>query len=154
MKKAIFILFMFSLSSTAFAQSNSEEIDMIQSIFGKEKKAFIGEFIQLEGTQMDAFWEIYYEYEAKRKDLGKRRVALLEKYAANYASLDDTTTEEILKEMMSLQAGTDKLIGTYAKKIKKAVGVQPAAQFYQIEGYILSKVRTTILENIPVIGDI
>ncbi len=97
---------------------------------------------------------MYDEYETKRKALGKQRIALLEKYAENYTSLDDTKTEEILNETISLQNNSDKLISTYAKKIKKAVDVKTAAQFYQIEGYLLSKIRAEILENIPVIGEL
>lgn len=81
-------------------------------------------------------------------------MALLNKYAESYGSLDEMKTAEILSEMMSLQATTDKLITTYSKKIKKDVNVKTAAQFYQIEGYIVSKIRTTIVENIPVIGEI
>ena len=127
---------------------------MIQSVFGMEKKAIVADFIQLEGTQGDAFWKLYDEYETERKELGRRRIALLEKYAENYTSLDEATTAEILDEMMSLQTGTDKLIASYAKKIKKEVDVKTAAQFYQIEGYLVSKIRTEILENIPVIGEL
>jgi hypothetical protein len=153
MKKAIFIITLVSFSLGVMAQSNKEEIDLMQSVFGMEKKEFVTNFIQLEGPKRDAFWQLYDEYETKRKELGKRRIALLENYAENYTSLDEAKTGEILNEMMSLQTGTDKLISSYAKKIKKEVDVKTAAQFYQIEGYILSKVRTEILENIPVIGD-
>ena len=153
MKKVIFMIAFLFLSSAGMAQSNKEEIDLMQSVFGMEKKEFVSSFIQLEGTQGDTFWQLYDEYETERKELGKKRIALLEKYAESYASLDEATTGEILGEMMSLQTGTDKLISSYAKKIKKEVDVKTAAQFYQIEGYILSKVRTEILENIPVIGN-
>jgi hypothetical protein len=150
----IFILVAVSACHVAMAQSNTEEVDLLQSVFGMEKKAFVGEFIQLEGAQADGFWVLYDEYEAKRKELGKQRLALLNKYAESYDSLDDVKTGEILTEMMGLQTATDKLITTYSKKIKKEVNVKTAAQFYQIEGYILSKIRVAILENIPVIGNI
>lgn len=153
MKKVVFIIAVIFFSSSVMAQSNNEEIDMVQSVFGMEKKAVVAEFIQLEGAQGDAFWALYDAYETKRKELGKRRLALLEKYAESYDSLDDATTDEILKEMMGLQTSTDKLIGSYAKKIKKSVNVKTAAQFYQIEGYVLSKVRAKVLESIPVIGN-
>jgi hypothetical protein len=62
-----------------FAQSNKEDIDLIQSIYGKEKKTIVADFIKLEGAQKDAFWKLYDEYETKRKALGQKRVALLEK---------------------------------------------------------------------------
>ena len=152
MKKVVFIIALVALSTTVMAQSAQEEVDMIQSVFGMGKKAMVAEFIQLQGAQADTFWALYDEYETKRKQLGQRRLVLLEAYADTYDSMDDATADAILKEMMSLQTITDKLISTYTKKIKKKVNIKSAAQFYQIEGYLVSKIRTKILENIPVIG--
>ena len=154
MKRSIIIASLFLISSSLLAQSNTEEIDLVQSVFGMEKKAVVGEFIKLEGAKSDTFWKLYDEYEVGRKELGKKRIALLNKYAETYLDMTDQTTDEMLKEMMSLQSGNDKLIASYANKIKKAVDIKTAAQFYQIEGYILSKIRVEILENIPVIGSI
>jgi len=138
----------------SFAQSNKEDIDLIQSIYGKEKKTIVADFIKLEGAQKDAFWKLYDEYEGKRKALGQKRVALLEKYAANYGTMDDATTSNLIKETVSLGAETDKLIATYHKKIEKVAGAKPAAQFYQLEVYLLSSIRTAIFENIPFIGEL
>jgi hypothetical protein len=154
MKRSIIIGCLFLISSSLLAQSNTEEIDLVQSVFGMEKKAVVKEFIQLEGAKSDAFWKLYDEFEVKRKELGKKRISLLNKYAETYLDMTDQNTDEMLKEMMSLQTGNDKLIGSYADKIKKAVDVKTAAQFYQIEGYILSKIRAEILENIPLIGSL
>ena len=42
----------------------------------------------------------------------------------------------------------------YYGKIKKGAGVKSASQFYELEGYFLSLVRCTILENIPFIGEL
>ncbi len=153
MKKSLFILALVFISASAMAQTTSEEIDMIQSIFGKEKKAFVEEFIQMDASQSDAFWKLYYEYETARKELGKKRIALLENYADNYSeNMEEEVTGQILKETMALQKSNDKLISSYTNKIKKDVGVMVASQFYQIEEYILAKTRSEILENIPVLG--
>jgi len=62
--------------------------------------------------------------------------------------------DAIVNEMIGLQGQTDKLIATYYKKIKKDAGIRPAAQFFYLEGYILSKIRTEIMESIPEIGKI
>jgi len=154
MKNSLLITAFVMFSCCVFAQSNKEEVDILQSVFGMEKKALAAEFIKLEGPAKDKFWAAYDEYEIKRKELGKRRLALLEKYTTNYATLDDATTDEIVNEMIALQGETDKLIVTYYKKIKKDAGVKSAAQFYQMEGYVLSKIRAEIMENIPVIGEL
>lgn len=153
MKKLLFLLFACS-AFTAFAQSNKEDVDFIQSIYGKEKKAIVAEFIKLEAGQKDAFWKVYDEYEVKRKELGQKRVALLERYASNYMSLDDAATSQIIKETAALGLQTDKLISTYHKKLEKVAGAKAAAQFFQLESYFLSAIRTAIFESIPFIGEL
>ena len=152
MKKTLLTTILAAMVCFAFAQSNKEEIDLMQSVFGMEKKAMVAEFITLEPATKDAFWTIYDEYETKRKELGKKRVELLNKYADTYKAMDDAATDEMIKEMISLGADNDKLIATYYGKIKKASGVKSAAQFYHFEGYVLSKIRAEIMENIPLIG--
>lgn len=153
MKKLLFLLF-FGAAFTSFAQSNKEDIDFIQSIYGKEKKAIVAEFIKLEAGQKDAFWKVYDEYEVKRKELGQKRVALLERYANNYMNLDDAATSQIIKETAALGLQTDKLVSTYHKKLEKVAGAKAAAQFFQLESYFLSAIRTAIFESIPFIGEL
>lgn len=152
--KKLLVIAAFFVSVAGFAQSNKEDVDLIQSIYGKEKKAIVAEFIKLEGAQSDAFWKLYDEYESQRKELGKQRISLLERYANSYMTLDDATTDQLMKDMMGLSVKTDKLINTYYGKIKKASGVKAAAQFAQLESYLLSVIRANIFENIPFIGEL
>ena len=102
MKKLVFlaaICFAVSVS----AQSNKEDIDLIQAAYGKEKKEIVAAFIEMEdGAKKDAFWKLYDQYETERKRLGRKRIALLEKYAANYDSMDDLTTSKNIKETAAL----------------------------------------------------
>ena len=153
MKKTLLTTVMVAMACVAFCQSNKEEVDLVQSVFGMEKKAMAAEFIKLEGAQKDAFWVAYDEYETKRKDLGKKRLDLLNKYVSSYSSLDDESTDKIIKDVIQQQGDTDKLIVNYYNKIKKGSGVKAAAQFYQFENYILSKIRAEIMEQIPLIGE-
>jgi hypothetical protein len=69
-------------------------------------------------------------------------------------SLNDTRTDEIIKDIAIQKKSLDKLIFKYYKKMSKMVGVKPAAQFYQLENYLLNAIRMAILENIPFIGEI
>ncbi len=149
--KKILIIAALLISTIGFTQSNKEDIDLIQSIYGKSKKEIVAGFIN---PTNDAFWVVYDEYETKRKELGQKRISLLENYAANYGSMDDAATDSLIKEMTGLGLKNDKLIDTYYGKMKKAAGVKAAAQFVQIEIYLLSSVRVKIMENIPFIGEI
>jgi hypothetical protein len=154
MKTIMLLLVSILFSGLANAQSNKEDLDIIQSVIGKEKKATVADFLKLEaGPKADAFWKLYDEYETERKALGRERVTLLEKYAASYGTATDDQIDQIIKETNSLQEKTDKLIIKYYDKIKKEAGVKTAASFYQMEAFFLSLVRVAILNSIPFIGE-
>ena len=144
----LFITLLFSQNINA--QSQKEETDLIQSIFGMEKKALVAEFIGVDSN--NPFWGLYDEYETKRKALGKDRISALMDYANNYDSMDNEKYDATIKNMITLRDGNDKLMDQYYKKIKKFSGSKVAAQFFQLEGFILSEIRTAILEEIPFIG--
>ena len=76
MKKYILIISVLFFASFAQAQSNKEEIDLMQAAFGREKKAVVADFVKVSATQKDAFWKFYDEYETQRKELGRQRIDL------------------------------------------------------------------------------
>ena len=139
---------------TAFSQGNVEEVDYYQSIFGMVKKDIVASFIKVEGQAGDTFWYLYDEYELARKELGKKRLLLLDSYAENYLTLDDLKTDELIRAMAAQKKSLDKLIDKYYKRMKKSAGVKPAAQFYQIENWFLSAIRLEVLESIPFVGEL
>lgn len=139
---------------STIAQSNKEDVDMIQAMYGKQKKEIAAAFIIVTDAKKDVFWKMYDAYETERKALGQKRVKLLEKYANTYDTLGDKSTDAIIKQTMALQKSTDGLIAKYYDKIMKGVGTKPAAQFYQLESYLLNVVRAYIMSNIPFIGEL
>jgi hypothetical protein len=156
MKKSTFIfislvLLGMALAPSSYAQSDKEETEFIQSIFGMEKKAIVAEFLKIESS--NPFWVLYDEYETNRKELGKERLNVLTDYVENYDNLADDKYDEVVASMISLRKSNDKLIDTYYKKIKKASGSKIAAQFFQLENYFLSEIRSVVMEEIPYIGE-
>ncbi len=147
-------LILLILPVTLSAQSNMEEVEYIQSIFGMEKKAIVSDFISLDGASQDAFWALYDQYEAERKELGKSRLALLNDYAENYDNMSDDKINELAKRVSQQVKKDEALRYKYFNKLKKAAGAKAAAQFYQIEGYFGAAIRMSILESIPFIGEL
>jgi hypothetical protein len=138
----------------ALAQATTEDVDLIQALYGKEKKLIVSDFIHVEGPQQEAFWRLYDEYELKRKELGKKRVELFEMYVNNFETLDPARTTQIINETAALGAKTDKLVLSYHKKMEKEVGAKAAAQFYELELYFLSAIRLAVFENLPFIHEL
>ena len=153
MKKSILLFSLIMACFSVFSQTNKEEIELYQSLFGMEKKAIVSTFISLEGDASDAFWALYDEYESARKANGQKRLELLSKYANSYLNLDDATTDALVAESMKITKEHSKLISKYYKSMKKAAGSKAAAQFFQLENYFHGVVRTTLMEEIPFIGE-
>jgi len=149
MKITCLLLLLAVVFSNLSAQSTQEEVDLIQSVFGMEKKALVNEFVKPDASQKDAFWQLYDEYEVERKALGKKRIELLEKYSENFESLSNELAADLLKETLALTKKTDKLVESYVKKVAKATNPAVAMQFHQIEMYILSEIRVAIASSVP-----
>ena len=122
MKKYILLVAASFLASFTYAQSNKEEVDLVQAAFGMDKKAAVAEFVKPSAAQKDAFWKLYDEYETQRKELGKQRIALLEQYASQYKTLTSEQADAWTKKVMELQKKTDGLIATYYTKGKRYFG--------------------------------
>lgn len=152
--KNLFILAFLFTSVVGFSQSNKEEVDLFQALYGKDKKSVVMDFVKVDASQKDAFWKTYDAYEVERKALGQDKISLLEKYAKNYGTMDETMMDNIMKEMMTMSSKTDKLQSTYYGKMKKAAGVKAASQWLQLEVYLNSAIRTAILDEIPFIGEL
>jgi hypothetical protein len=71
-----------------FAQSNKEDVDLIQSIFGKEKKELVQAYMTIPRHRVLKFWSLYDTYETARKKLGQERIKIIEEYATHYDKLD------------------------------------------------------------------
>jgi hypothetical protein len=149
MKKLTLLLAALVIFAYVNAQSNKEEVDLMQAAFGMEKKAMVAEFVKVNDAQKDAFWKLYDEYETQRKDLAKQRIDLLEKYANNYDKMTNEFADKWAADVLSMTKKTDALIVTYYNKIKKVTNPVVALQFWQVEGYILSGIRLSILESLP-----
>ena len=149
MKKLFLIITVSLMALSIYAQSNKEEVDLLQAAFGMDKKAAAAEFFNVTDSQKDAFWKLYDEYEAERKELGKERIELLSQYAEHYKDMTNEQASAWTPKVIDLGKRTDKLIETYYGKILKATDAIVATQFYQFEAYILTAIRGQLLEEVP-----
>ena len=152
--KVALMLIMLIAALSAFSQESDNELDIIQSLFGIEKHLAVAEFLQLEDGASNEFWEVYETYETERKALGKRRFDLINKYVEGYFELSDETTAAMMKESIALNKSYDKLIVKYYKKVRKTNGEKTASQFYQIEVYFKTYIRTVLFSSLPFVGEV
>ena len=154
MKKQIVIAVAVLLSASMFAQSNKEDIDIIQSIFGKEKKELVQAYMTIPEAQSAKFWTLYDAYETSRKKLGQERIKLIEDYANNYEKLDNKKATELTTKKLAWADKYTKFQQSYLTKFSAVIGGLQASKFIQLEDYIENCIRLTIQEEIPFIGEL
>ncbi len=149
--KAALLLVLFALPFAGQAQNT--EMDMMRKLFSSEKRALVESFLQLNGTDANAFWELYDAYEVERKGQADKRISLIEKYAEEYAGLTNDQAVELMNESFKLRGERLNLRKKYFKKITKAVDGKTAAGFIQLENYIATAISFDLMDAIPFVGE-
>jgi len=136
------------ISMGIFAQENQDEVMLMQSLYGMEKRDIVAEFIELSEAQEKEFWILYDEYENQRKELGKQKYELISGYVSDYGEVKPEDADIFMNKVIPLRNKSDKLVDTYYKKIKAKTDPVVAMQFYQIENYLSDVIRIKLLEDI------
>ncbi|MEI6265725.1 MAG: hypothetical protein WCP74_11510 [Sphingobacteriia bacterium] len=154
MKKIVFGILLIT-STQLIAQSGmKDDVAIIQSVYGKNKKDIVGAYMKLAEPQAAAFWAVYDAYEVERKALGMKKMELINDYATNFATLSEEKADELTKAALKNNIEVEKLISKYYDKTKKVIGSVNAAKFVQLEAYLQTSVRSEIQDAIPFIGEI
>lgn len=153
--KKLFLSIAVVFSAVTFAQSTlKDDIDVVQSVYGKSKSELVNQYMGLTGTQAADFAKIYEAYEVERKKLGEAKINLINQYATEYAALTDAKADVIVKGVMKNNAAYDKLYATYYEKVKKAIGAINATKFIQLEIYLQTEIRSSLQNAIPFVGEL
>lgn len=153
--RKVFLIAIMAISSVAFAQSGlKQDIDVIQSLYGKSKQELVSAYMQLQAPQAASFWKMYDEYEVERKVLGQKRIMLLDDYVQNFETLTEAKADELVKAASDNNIAFEKLFVKYYGKAKKIVGAINAAKFIQLEGALYTAVKGETQNAIPFVGEI
>lgn len=136
------------------AQNDTEEITMVQSIYGMEKRELIAKHMKLNASQAQQFWQLYDEYEIQRKEIGKRRKENIISYADKYDLLTNDEADKLIKTSFEVNLSFLQLWEATYKKMAKSLTPVIAAQFIQAEMFIENMVRQELSLDIPLIGEI
>ena len=147
-KLILSILFITCISFNNIAQTNQDEVQLMQSLYGMEKRDIVAEFIELNDSQQKEFWLLYDEYEIKRQEIGKERFRLLTSYVNDYGEVKPENADNFMKKVIPLRIKSDKLVDNYYKKVKTKTDPIVAMQFYQIENYLFDAIKMELLEEI------
>ena len=153
MRTILSFAFIFIFSVTLRAQT-SDDVTLVQSLWGMEKRAMVEEYMDLSPAEAPGFWSQYDAYEEARKSLGRERIGLINEYVENYGSLTDEKATELIKGAASNNIALQKLLQKTFKNMSKVISPVKAAQFVQLENYLMSMIQLSIQDELPFIGEL
>lgn len=145
-----FVMFVFA----GIAQTNKDDLQILQSTFGKEKAELVKAYMAIPAEQDAAFWSLYDQYEESRRAIGREKAALIEEYANAYESLDDKKAADLMNKKLKIADNYTKLQKKYYDSFAKLIGGRQAAKFFQLEDYLENIIRLAIQESIPFIDEL
>ena len=154
MKNLFGLIILVLFSSIAMAQSNKEDVEIILNMFGKQKKELVQAYMTIPEDKKTGFWTLYDQYEVDRKSLGKERIAMIEAYAKDYATLDDKKASDLMNRKLKWLGDYSKMQKKHYDIMSKQIGGLQASKLFQLEDYLENNIRLSIQESIPFIDEL
>lgn len=146
-------VFLLTVSST-FAQATADdEITLIQSAFGMDKKMIVEGYMDLSESLAPGFWTVYQAYEGERQMIARERIKIINDFLESYDNLGEEEADQIAKRTLVNDLALSKLHKQYYKKFKKSTSAYDAAKFMQIDTYIHNTIRNALQQEMPFIGE-
>lgn len=153
MKKLILVAIIVVIAIAAKAQSNTEEITLMQCVYGMQKRELISKHMKINAAQTVLFWQLYDEYEIARKEIGMQRTKNIQQYVRKYETLTSVDADSLMKTSFEVNNNFIKLWDKTYKKMAKSLSSVAAAQFIQAEMFFENMVRQELSMDIPLIGE-
>jgi hypothetical protein len=154
LRSTILIAVSLLAATSSYSQTSDAEADAIINLLGVKKKEAVSKMVLVQGKDSTAFWKIYDEYQQSNRATAKARMALYERTAQAYGRMDPAVADSLATAYFTNRAEQEKSLETYYKKIKTATNGLIAFEFYQAEVYLLTSIRTSIMQQIPTYGQL
>lgn len=117
-----------------------------------ERKALVGENMQLTDAEAKSFWPLYDQYEARMDRVDKRHAAEIRAYAKAYQNLTDADAKAKLDEVMAVAQQRLDTQREYIPKFRAILSETKTTRFFQIDNKIHALIQCQIAQLVPLVG--
>jgi hypothetical protein len=117
-----------------------------------ERKALIGENMQLTASEGKKFWPLYDQYEAKMDRVDKRHAAEIRAYAKAYQTFTDADAKAKLDEVMAVAQARLNIQKEYIPRFRAVLSETKTTRFFQIDNKLHALIQCQIAQLVPLVG--
>lgn len=120
----------------------------------REREKIFIDALQLSVTQATVFHPIYVQFNQEKRVLDDLLISLFVNYGSNYHQLNEKVMSEFVKQSEEYQRKELAIRKKYYKIISKAISVETGSQFYEVDDFISTSLRLSVLTGLPFTGRI
>ena len=150
MKNILIILTLTILGLNSFAQDN-EFAKMMREMYKDEFIDIMNENMNLSESQNAVFQPIFSSFMGELGNIMDKKLNSQKKFAEYFDGMTNEQATTIMKEIFANSKAYDKLLGSYTKKVSKAIDPQTAFRFYMIVEKVKSTIDYPTIQNIPLV---
>ena len=114
-----------------------------------ERKAVVGQNMDLTDTESKAFWPLYDEYEGKMDRIEDRHIREIKEFAGHYQTLTNDDARKKLDEVMAINESRLHVQRDYIPKFRAALPDIKVTRFFQIDSKLRALVQCQIAQIVP-----
>ncbi len=146
----VLVAAIFAFPTDGQAPANFDaEVELLRIDLRGERSNVVLKNMSLSGTEPNAFWPLYEEYQGEAQKIWDERIELIKDYASVYPDVSEAQADNMITKSFDLDQKMDKLRKTYYGKFKAALSAKTAARFMQIDRRINNVMELQIANSIP-----
>jgi hypothetical protein len=136
-------------SSAAPAPGPSSQKQLDIAAARAERKAVVGQNMELTADESKAFWPLYDEFEGKMDKIEDRHVREIKDFAAKYQNLTNADAHKKLDEVMAIAQARLNVQSNYIPKFRAVLPDVKVTRFFQIDNKLRALVQCQIAQIVP-----
>jgi hypothetical protein len=127
------------------------QMDLDRATMQAAKKSIVNRAMAMDDATAAAFWPLYDQYQQAREANNDKMFALIQDYAKNYQTMNDSKATELLNKMVQLQDEKNKTRADFVKKFSAALPGRVVARFFQADNKLDAFMNANMANEIPLI---
>ena len=114
-----------------------------------ERKAIVGQNMDLSAAEAKAFWPLYDQYEAKMDKIEDRHIREVRDFARHYSNLTEADAKKKLDETVAIAKARIDVQRDFIPKFRAIMSQVKVTRFFQIDNKLHALVQCQIAQMVP-----
>jgi hypothetical protein len=128
-------------------------VELLREDAQAKRQEVIKEGMPLDEKQAASFWPVYEPYAGEPKQLVDQKLAIIQDYAKNFMTMDDTKADELAQRVMAPDEQRTALRKKYYQAMKKVLPTALVVRFFQLDNQVQMLTDLQIASDLPIIEE-